>query len=163
MTVGAVVTSDPPEETALPPQGVRLGVDVGSVRIGVARSDSAGILATPVATLARDEKADSDITRLLDYAAEFAAVEIVVGLPRTLRGTAGHAVAAARAYGAKLQERRPDIPIVFVDERLTSVRANRVLTDRKIRGQARKAVVDQLAAVDILQMRLDQLKAHSNR
>lgn len=144
----------------LPPQGVRLGVDVGSVRVGVARSDPHGILATPVATLARDESGESDLVALRDLVLEHEVVEVVVGLPRTLRGEIGTAATAARAYGALLAARIQPVPIVYIDERLTSVTANRMLAERGIREKSRRAVIDQAAAVAILQVRLDSLSAH---
>lgn len=137
--------------------GVRLGVDVGSVRVGVAISDPHGILATPVSTLARDVERNSDLERLAELATEHAVVEIVVGLPRTLRGADGLAVEAARTYGAELARRVAPVPVVYVDERLTSVTANRVLAERGVRSKARRSVVDQVAAVQILQSRLDAL------
>jgi len=141
------------------PVGVRLGVDVGSVRVGVARSDPHGILATPVATLARDEAAESDLDAIRDLIKEYGVVEVVVGLPRTLRGTVGPAAQAARHYGQLLALRIGDVPIVYVDERLTSVTANRVLAERGIPERSRRLVVDQAAAVTILQIRLDALSA----
>lgn len=154
------MTDAAPQATPLaaPRRGVRLGVDVGSVRVGVAISDPDGILATPVDTLARDERDQTDIDELSALVAERTVVEVVVGLPRTLRGADGSAAAAARAYAAALADRIAPIPIVFVDERLSSVTANRVLYEQKVPGRARRAVVDQLAAVTILQARLDELR-----
>lgn len=144
-----------------PVSGVRLGIDVGSVRVGVARSDPAGILATPVATVRRDPSG-ADLAELVSMIEEFEVVEVVVGLPRTLRGTDGPAVAAARGYAAALTDllanAERQIPIVFVDERLTSVSANRMLADRGIDSRARREIVDQAAAVGILQTRLDGLR-----
>ncbi|MEJ7651710.1 MAG: Holliday junction resolvase RuvX [Nakamurella sp.] len=144
-----------------PVSGVRLGIDVGSVRVGVARSDPAGILATPVATVRRDP-AGADLAELVSMIEEFEVVEVVVGLPRTLRGTDGPAVAAARDYAAALTDllanAERQIPIVFIDERLTSVSANRMLADRGIDSRARREIVDQAAAVGILQTRLDGLR-----
>lgn len=132
-----------------------MGVDVGTVRVGVAVSDPDGILATPVTTLARDEIAGRDIDDLATMVADRSVVEIVVGLPRTLRGTDGVAAAAARRYADTLAERVAPVPVVLVDERLSSVYANRIFDERKVSGRARRPVVDQLAAVTILQTRLD--------
>lgn len=84
-------------------------------------------------------------------------VEVVVGLPTTLRGKEGPAVAAARAYGAALAALIAPVPVVYVDERLTTVTADRLLTEAGVKGRAKRAVVDQLAATRILQNRLDQL------
>jgi putative Holliday junction resolvase len=137
--------------------GVRLGVDVGTVRVGVAASDPHGILATPVVTLDRDETGLSDIKELVAIVAQRSAVEVVVGLPLTLRGADGAAAAAARSYAAVLAEHVAPVPVVLVDERLSTVSAHRTLAERRVPGRARRAVVDQLAAVEILQARLDQL------
>lgn len=154
MTSGAPpVDPDTPRRT-----GVRVGIDVGSVRVGVALSDPHGILATPVATLSRDP-AGTDLDALAALIVENEVVEIVVGLPRTLRGTDGAAVTVARDYASALAQRVAAVPMVFVDERLTSVTANRVLADRGMNSRARRPVVDQLAAVAILQSRLDALAA----
>jgi putative Holliday junction resolvase len=143
--------------------GVRLAIDVGTVRVGVARSDPHGILATPVATLARDEVRGSDLDAVRDLVAELAVVEVVVGLPRTLRGAVGAAATAARHYGKLLADRIAPVPVIYVDERLTSVTANRMLAERGIREKSRRSVVDQAAAVTILQIRLDQLAALRSR
>lgn len=134
---------------------MRVGVDVGSVRVGVAASDSDGILATPVATLAR-AKDGADLDALAALVAERDAVEVVVGHPRHLSGAAGAAAAEAEAYAAALRERVP-VPVRLVDERLTTVSAIRTLSDRGVRGKAQRAVVDQAAAVAILQSALDAL------
>ena len=147
----------------IPARGVRLGVDVGTVRVGVARSDPHGILATPVATLARDESGELDLDALRDLVLEHQVVEVVVGLPRTLRGAVGPAAESARRYGQRLAGRVAPVPVVYVDERLTSVTANRMLAERGINEKSRRSVVDQAAAVAILQVRLDQLSAQRDR
>jgi putative Holliday junction resolvase len=134
---------------------VRIGVDVGSVRVGVAASDPDGILATPVATLPRAGSLDA----LTTLVREREAVEVVVGHPRHLSGAAGAAAHEAEAYAAELAERVAPVPVRLVDERLTTVTATRTLSDRGVRGRAQRAVVDQAAAVAILQSALDALRA----
>jgi putative Holliday junction resolvase len=134
-------------------------VDVGTVRVGVAVSDPDGVLATPVATLARDEDTARDLDELAALVDERRVVEVAVGLPRTLRGTDGSAARSARSYAAALAERIAPVPVTLVDERLSSVHANRVLAERRVPVRSRRAVVDQLAAVTILQTHLDQLRA----
>ena len=138
-------------------KGVRLGVDVGTVRVGVAISDPHGVLATPVATLSRDLAGGSDLAALVALIDEHEVVEVVVGLPKTLRGSDGPAVAAAKAYGSALAARIGEVPIVYVDERLTSVSADRQLNEAGVRGRNKRKVVDQVAAIAILQNRLDNL------
>src|SRR5947209_10774909 len=98
--------------------GVRLGVDVGSVRVGVAASDPAGVLATPVTVLRRDARADRDVAELAALVREREAVEVVVGLPRSLRNAEGAAATTARAYAVKLAVAVAPVPVRLVDERL---------------------------------------------
>jgi putative Holliday junction resolvase len=131
-------------------KGVRIGVDVGSVRVGVAVSDPDGILATPVATLARATALDE----LVALVAEREAVEVVVGHPRHLSGAAGAAAKEAESFAEALRE-RVGVPVTLVDERLTTVSATRTLAERGVRGKAQRAVIDQAAAVAILQSALD--------
>ncbi len=131
--------------------GVRLGVDPGDARIGVARSDPSGILATPVETV-RTGKGDLRRLRQLVIAEE--AVEVVVGLPRSLSGAEGPAAVKTRDFALRLAERIAPVPVRLVDERLTTVTAEAMLRDQR-KGQQRRAVVDQVAAVVILQHALD--------
>ncbi len=140
--------------------GVWLGIDVGTVRVGVARSDPSGVLAVPLVTLARDETGNRDVADVLGLAAEWNAVGIVVGLPRTLGGREGPSAAMARRYGNLLADRSPDIPVQYVDERLTTVSAQRKLRQGGVRGsRASRAVIDQAAAVELLQHWLDTMRA----
>jgi putative holliday junction resolvase len=140
-----------------PPKGVRLGVDVGTVRLGVAISDPRGVLATPVKTVARKGTGGTDLDELAALVEEHEVVEVVVGLPRTLRGADGPAATAAREFADRLAAQIAPVPVVLVDERLTTVAADRILADRGIRGPGRRKVVDQVAAMAILQSRLDAL------
>ncbi len=139
--------------------GIWLGIDVGTVRVGVARSDPAGILATPVTTLRRDPATNADIAEVRRLAEELGAVGVVVGLPQTLAGREGEAAAMARGY-AELLAAALDIPVRHVDERLTTVSAQRKLQQGGVRGsKATRAVIDQAAAVELLQHWLDTLRA----
>jgi putative Holliday junction resolvase len=132
--------------------GVRLGIDPGDARIGVARRDPTGFLATPVATVRRGK---GDLAHLARLARDEEAVEIVVGLPRSLSGGEGPAAVKARAFAARLARRVAPVPVRLCDERLTTVSAEAMLRDRGRTGQSRRAVVDQAAAVLILQHALD--------
>lgn len=143
-----------------PPLGVWLGVDVGSVRVGVARCDPRGVLAFPVETVRRDAGNDTDLDRLVALMAEYEAVGVVLGLPRTLAGREGPAVLAARQFGDGLAARIAPAEVIFVDERLTTVVAQRNLTTSGVRGRSKRAVVDQAAAVEILQSFLNSAPAH---
>ncbi|HEX6873469.1 MAG TPA: Holliday junction resolvase RuvX [Micromonosporaceae bacterium] len=140
--------------------GVRLGVDVGTVRVGVAVCDPDGILATPLVTLRRDANTDrehvpDDIAQLMRLVATHESVEVVVGLPVTLAGTEGPAAAHARAYAQRLAQAIAPVPVRLADERMSTVTATRRLSERGVRGGRRRAVVDQAAAVEILQGWLD--------
>ncbi len=130
---------------------MRLGVDPGDARIGVARSDPSGILATPVETVRRGK---GDLRRLKQLVVAEEAVEVVVGLPRSMSGTEGPAAVKTRLFARLLAERVAPVPVRLVDERLTTVTAEAMLRDQR-KGQHRRAVVDQVAAVVILQHALD--------
>ena len=132
--------------------GVRLGVDPGDARIGVASSDPSGFLATPVETV---RSGKGDVRRLAQLVTELEAVEVVVGLPRSLNGTEGPAAAKARALAGRLARRVAPVPVRLCDERLTTVSAESILREQGRRGAKRRAVVDQAAAVLILQTALD--------
>ncbi len=134
---------------------MRVAVDVGSVRVGVAASDPSGALAMPVATLRRDARGGADLDELAALVADRAAVEVLVGLPRSLTGRSGPAAAAARGYAATLADRVAPVPVRLVDERLSTVAATRGLRAAGVRGRAARQVVDQAAAVVLLQAALD--------
>ncbi len=142
--------------------GVRLGIDPGDARIGVARSDPSGFLATPVETVKRGR---GDLARIRAILAEIAeeseVLEVVVGLPRSLSGAEGPAAEKTRVFAARLAERIAPVPVRLVDERLTTVTAEAMLRDQR-KGQQRRAVVDQVAAVVILQHALDTERATGN-
>lgn len=136
-------------------RGVRLGIDVGRARVGVARCDPDGLLATPVETVARN---DDSVARIVALADEHSATEILVGLPLNMRGedTASttdardfaHAVAAASA-----------LPVRLVDERLSTVSAHAALRQSGRSQRSSRSIVDQVAAVVLLQQALDVEKS----
>lgn len=135
-----------------------LGIDVGAVRIGVARTDPDQLLAVPLATVAFDRAASfepgqarTDLAELARLAAEHQAVGVVVGLPKTLAGREGPAAQAARHFGEALRSWLAPVPVRYVDERMTTVLAQRNLSRSGVRAKAQRAVVDQAAAVEILQ------------
>lgn len=142
-----------------PGLGRRLGVDVGEVRVGVALSDPGGVLASPLVTLARDRRGGADLDTLAALVAEHEVVEVIVGLPRTLAGRHGPAARTAQHYADELAERLGGLPVRLTDERLTTVAATRTLSERGVRGKRQRAVVDQAAAVEILQGWLDTRRA----
>jgi putative Holliday junction resolvase len=142
--------------------GVRLGLDPGDARIGVARSDPSGLLATPIETVRRGR---DDLTRIAQLLAEEQdgdpdrVVEIVVGLPRSLSGGEGPAAAKVRDWARRLARVVAPVPVRLTDERLTTVSAEAMLRDRGRSGAKRRSVVDQAAAVVILQHALDTERA----
>lgn len=135
---------------------------MGSVRIGVAVSDPDGILATPVETVRR-ERSGRHLRRLAELAAELDAVEVVVGLPRTLADRTGPSATDAIELAGKLAEvlaqRGSPVPVRLADERFTTVSAQRSLRAAGVRAKDQRAVIDQAAAVAILQSWLDQRRA----
>jgi putative Holliday junction resolvase len=138
---------------------VRLAVDVGSVRVGVAVSDPAGVLATPVTVLRRDPKGRRDLDELAVLVAEREAVEVLVGLPRSLSGADGPAAVGARTYAGELASRVAPVAVRLVDERLSTVEATRGLRSAGLRSKAARSVIDAAAAVVILQHALDSERA----
>ena len=138
-----------------PGPGRRLAVDVGSVRVGIALSDPGPLIASPLVTLSRDDRSGTDLDRLAELIAEHEVVEVIVGLPRTLAARTGTAAQAALAYADQVAARVPAVPVRMADERLTTVTAARMLSQRGVKGRKQRAVVDQAAAVEILQSWLD--------
>jgi putative pre-16S rRNA nuclease len=142
------------------PRGRRLGVDVGKVRVGVALSDPDGILASPLVTVLRDmgaaaDSVPADIAELVRLVSEHEAVQVVVGLPVRLDGSEGIAAIDIRAYAERLARAVGHVPVILADERMSTVVATRRLAERGVRGKRQRAVVDQAAAVEILQSWLD--------
>ncbi|MCQ1950341.1 MULTISPECIES: Holliday junction resolvase RuvX [Arthrobacter] len=139
--------------------GVKLGVDVGLVRVGLAASDPDGVLAMPVRTLKRDAKKNSDIRVVVREAAERGAVEVFVGLPRSLGGGETASTQMARDYAQALVRALADAgqeqQVRLVDERLTTVSAHRSLREAGMNSRNHRTVVDQAAAVAILQQSID--------
>jgi putative Holliday junction resolvase len=160
---------------------VRLAVDVGSVRIGVARSDPGGVLASPLTVLpsgpapkaeharaehARAEHARAEHVRaeharaeLARLAAEHGAIEVIVGLPTSLSGRDGAAAAGAREFAADLAARLAPISVRLVDERFTTTQAHEALRRAGKDSRARRQVVDAAAAAVLLQAALDAERA----
>jgi putative Holliday junction resolvase len=130
---------------------VRIGVDVGTVRIGVARSDLHGMLATPVETVARGA---GDVDRILTIAAELDAFELVVGLPLALSGRRTASTDDAVAFAERVAASTP-IPVRMVDERLSTVSAQAAVRSSGRTSKQSRSVIDQVAAVIILQHALD--------
>jgi putative Holliday junction resolvase len=145
------VSSVGTEPTGLP-RGVRLGIDPGDARIGVARSDPSAFLATPVETVARGE---GDLARIAALVAEEEAVLVYVGLPKSLSGREGPAAGKVREFARALADQLAPVPVRLYDERLSTVSAEAVLRQQGRKGSKRRAVVDQAAAVIILQGALD--------
>lgn len=133
-------------------RGVRIGVDVGAVRVGVSRSDRDGLLATPLATITGEDP--DTFTELLEIIATEEPMEVIVGLPRSLSGAEGRAAALARHYAVTLAARTP-VPVRLVDERLTTVSAHNAMSASGRKMRKHRQVVDQVAAVMILQHALD--------
>ncbi|WP_448623709.1 Holliday junction resolvase RuvX [Geodermatophilus sp. URMC 64] len=131
-----------------------MGVDVGTVRVGVALSDATGTLASPLETVKR-AKDESDLDRLASLVVEHEVTEVVVGEPRHLSGASGASAEDATAYSRALAGRIGDVPVHLVDERLSTVTAAQSLREAGRDSRAQRSVIDQAAAVVILQHFLD--------
>jgi putative Holliday junction resolvase len=136
--------------------GVRLAIDWGEARIGVAACDPAGILAYPVETVPAGPAA---IARIRDLVGEYHPIELVLGLPRTLAGTESYAASKIRTVAEELAAALPGLPIRLVDERLSTAAASRKLGQAGRNTRRQRRVIDQAAAVAILEGALDQERA----
>ena len=133
--------------------GTRLGVDVGTVRIGVSRSDPSGFLASPLETVRRSDDG-ADVARIVALVAEHEAIELVVGLPLALSGRRTASTEDAVAFAERLAAAAP-VPVRLVDERLSTVTATASLRQSGKNSRKSRTVVDQSAAAVILQHALD--------
>ncbi len=131
-----------------------LGVDLGSRRIGVAASDRSGLIATPLTVVTRGATQKVDHEELARLVREEEAEAIVVGLPLNMDGTEGAAAESARREVERMAT-VVGVPVYLHDERRTTVEADRVLMENKMKAQARRRVVDKVAAAVILQSWLD--------
>lgn len=134
-------------------QGVRIGIDVGRARVGVARSDYTGALAVPVETIRREPSEDA-IARIHLISAEYEAIEMIVGLPLNLRGESTLSTEDALDF-ARALSRSSAVPVRVLDERLSTRSASRSLRESGISSKKHRPVIDQQAAVVILQQALD--------
>ena len=132
-----------------------LGLDLGSRRIGVAVSDGSGTIASPHTVLERGTDRAADHAALATLVADLGVERVIVGLPLSLDGTMGPAARSAAEEAAALGDVLP-VPVETYDERLTTVTADRSLSSLGLRGQARRRVVDKVAAAVILQAWLDR-------
>lgn len=146
------------------PRGTRLGVDVGKVRVGLAGSDPDGLIATPVETVARDASgAGADVRRIVAEVEERFAACVYVGLPRHLSGAEGASAQDARDFAAALAAAVAPVEVRMVDERMSTVSAHQALHAAGRAGRKHRSVVDQAAAVIILQSALDAERATGAR
>ncbi len=136
-------------------RGTRLGIDVGKARVGVAKCDPDGLLATPVETVPRD---DASVARIVALAEEHAAFELYVGLPLNLRGEDTPSTQDARDFAAALSA-ASGLVVRLVDERLSTVSAHAALRSSGRSQRSSRSIVDQVAAVVLLQQALDVEKS----
>ncbi|VEI12458.1 Putative Holliday junction resolvase [Trueperella bialowiezensis] len=132
--------------------GIRIGVDVGKARVGVARSDAAGILATPYETMPAGHRALNGVAKLVR---DTSALEVIVGLPLNMDGSEGAAAKDARRWAQRLARKILPVPVRVVDERLSTVQAHRQLREAGLKEISHKRVIDQAAAVIILEQALE--------
>jgi putative holliday junction resolvase len=150
---------EPDREPVPVRRGVRLAVDVGSVRVGVARSDPDGVLASPLEVIRHGR---DDLDRLADLTTAHEALEVIVGLPTTLAGRQGQAATSARQVAADLADRITPVPVRLFDERFTTTTAHAVLRQGGKNARARRNLVDAAAAAVLLQAALDSERATGN-
>lgn len=138
-----------------------LGIDLGSVRIGLALSDAGGVLATPHSVLRRAKRRELDHEAIKAIVDEWEVERIVVGLPLSLDGSVGKAAKAALREADELGV-VTGVPVETYDERLTTVSAHQVLREQGVAGADRKDVVDKVAAAVLLQAWLDGRDTDTN-
>lgn len=131
-----------------------MALDVGDVRIGIAVSDLMGIIANPLETYTRRGDAERDAKYIADLAKAHEVELFVSGLPLGLNGLENEQTAKTRAFIEQLQK-QTDVPVKFMDERFTTLSAERVLIEGNVRRENRKKVIDKVAATIILQNYLD--------
>lgn len=152
-----------------PGRGRRLGLDVGTVRIGVALSDPDGILATPLETVQADKTSGAwpgeEYPRIRELIAENFVVEVVVGLPVTLRSRRTESTRRAENYAARLRRDLADsgTPVRLVDERMSTMAATQAMHASGVNQKKGRSRIDQAAAVHILQGWLDARRARADR
>lgn len=138
-------------------RGVRIGIDLGKVRIGIATSDPTGLIATPVETVRRG---DGDLDRIAELAEERETLELVLGLPRSLSGQEGIAADEVRAFATTLAARVSPCRVRLVDERMTTSVAARAMRASGVSSRRGRQTIDQAAAMVILQDALDAERAN---
>lgn len=140
-------------------RGIRFGVDVGKARIGIARSDPDGLLAVPLETVKRDLEGETHLARIAELVKEYEALELIVGHPLNMRGestpSTEDAVGVAQALAAIV-----DAPVRLLDERLTTVSAAKQFRAAGKQASRSRQVIDQAAAVVLLQDALDRERQH---
>jgi putative Holliday junction resolvase len=139
--------------------GVRVGIDIGTVRIGVARSDRDGYLATPIETI--DRGSENPIAQIVAVITELNALEVIVGLPLSLNGTHTASTEDALLMARELAD-ETSVPIRLIDERLTTVSAHSAMRAVGKKQKQTRSVIDQVAAVMILQHALDSERSTGN-
>lgn len=138
-----------------------LGIDLGSKRIGIATSDRSGTIATPYTVLLRCGSMGGDHRNIAKMVVEEEAEAVIVGLPLNMDGSEGKAAQAARVEAARMAT-VVGVPVHVHDERLTTVEADRVLMEQKMNAQARRRIVDKVAAAVMLQSWLDTQAHQAN-
>ncbi len=131
-----------------------IGLDYGDARIGVAVSDLLAICANPRETYVRSKDLDTDVAYFIEYAKNEDADTFVLGLPKNMDGTEGDRAEITRTFGDYLAE-KSGLSVIYIDERLTTISAERMLIQADVRRDKRKKVIDKVAATIILQSYLD--------
>ncbi|MGA0078115.1 MAG: Holliday junction resolvase RuvX [Candidatus Nanopelagicales bacterium] len=131
--------------------GVRIAVDFGTVRVGVAKSDPAGKIALPLTTITGDELA---VEKLVQLTTNEAAQVVYVGLPLNLKGQVTQSAKKALSFAEELSRKIAPIPVLMIDERFTSTTATKQLQDAGLTSRQSRGLVDQVSALGLLEQAL---------
>ena len=134
-----------------------IGLDYGSVRVGIAISDPDAVIAQPKGFIEASPRKKC-IAEIANLCSEMSVGKIVIGLPKHMNGDEGESALAARALGDEISK-AVNIPILFIDERLTTLSANRSLTESNMKAPRKKEKIDSVAAAIILQNYLDMISS----
>lgn len=139
-------------------KGIRFAIDYGDARVGLAKSDIDAIMAVPVATIKNDKNL---LNNIIAHITESSCLEVYVGLPRHLSGNIGSSANKSVNFAQQLKKALVAIPVRMIDERLTTTSASARLQESGVNTRGQKGIIDQVAAIELLEQALDYEKRNN--